>query len=193
MTVVALICTARWVLLITPSHLEVRNVHPFHSRNAADTSLSSMTETNSTETELRREGSDTDTDSCEKRSHEGGGEAWRTVVGSLLVYYSSFGIMNSFGFFQDFYSHDFLKNTPASTIAFCGTLQMFLMNSLAAVSGALCDRFGVTVRLFPLNMDFADGLSTFTSVRERVQSPHYSCCPLYNLAISGRSCLSRAC
>ncbi|KAF2818719.1 MFS general substrate transporter [Ophiobolus disseminans] len=75
---------------------------------------------------------------------EGGRAAWLTVAGSILVYYSSFGVMNSFGFFQDYYTQDFLKDTPASTIAFCGTLQMFLMNSLAAVSGALCDRYGVT-------------------------------------------------
>ncbi|KAF2034332.1 MFS general substrate transporter [Setomelanomma holmii] len=85
-------------------------------------------------------------EACElnKDAREGGRAAWCTVAGSILVYYSSFGIMNSFGFFQDFYSQDFLKNTPTSTIAFCGTLQMFLMNSLAAISGALCDRYGVT-------------------------------------------------
>jgi MCP family monocarboxylic acid transporter-like MFS transporter 10 len=102
-----------------------------------------------TDTEERREDCTVDAELREKRKREGGGEAWLTVVGSLLVYYSSFGIMNSFGFFQDYYSRDFLKDTPASTIAFCGTLQMFLMNSLAAVSGALCDRCGVTVRLPP--------------------------------------------
>jgi MCP family monocarboxylic acid transporter-like MFS transporter 10 len=54
---------------------------------------------------------------------------------------------NSFGFFQDYYTQKFLPDTPAMTIAFCGTLQMFLMNSLAAISGALCDRYGVKVRL----------------------------------------------
>ncbi|KAH7073235.1 major facilitator superfamily domain-containing protein [Paraphoma chrysanthemicola] len=85
-------------------------------------------------------------EACELKARrtEGGGQAWRTVAGSTLIYYSSFGIMNSFGFFQDYYSHYFLQDTPIATIAFCGTLQMFLMNSLAAVSGALCDRYGVT-------------------------------------------------
>jgi MCP family monocarboxylic acid transporter-like MFS transporter 10 len=88
-----------------------------------------------------------DTESCEPKSHEreGGSAAWLTVTGSVLIYYSSFGLMNSFGFFQAYYTQDFLKDTPASTIAFCGTIQMFLMNLLAAVSGALCDRYGVTV------------------------------------------------
>ena len=89
--------------------------------------------------------STTDTEPYKLKHCEGGRAAWCTVAGSVLVYYSSFGIMNSFGFFQDYYTHDFLKDTPASTVAFCGTLQMFLMNTLAAVSGALCDRYGVTV------------------------------------------------
>ncbi|KAH4421506.1 hypothetical protein HBH92_001690 [Parastagonospora nodorum] len=94
-------------------------------------------------TERRQSDSETDTESCQLKQYEGGREAWLTVAGSALVYYASFGIMNSFGFFQNYYTVVFLKDTPATTIAFCGTLQMFLMNSLAAVSGALCDRYGV--------------------------------------------------
>jgi len=96
-------------------------------------------------TERRQSDSETDTESCQLKQYEGGREAWLTVAGSALVYYASFGIMNSFGFFQNYYTVVFLKDTPATTIAFCGTLQMFLMNSLAAVSGALCDRYGVKV------------------------------------------------
>ncbi|KAJ4374335.1 hypothetical protein N0V83_003076 [Neocucurbitaria cava] len=87
--------------------------------------------------------STTDAESCELKGSEGGCAAWLTVAGSVLVYYASFGIMNSFGFFQNYYTSEFLQNTPTSTISFIGTLQMALMNSLAAVSGALCDRYGV--------------------------------------------------
>jgi hypothetical protein len=82
-------------------------------------------------------------------AREGGRAAWLTVVGSVLVYYSSFGIINSFGFFQDYYSHELLRDTTPSTIAFIGTLQIMLMNVLASVSGALCDEYGITVNLFP--------------------------------------------
>ena len=64
------------------------------------------------------------------------------------MYYSSFGIINSFGFFQDYYSQSLLRNIAPSTIAFIGTLQIMLMNVLASVSGALCDEYGVTVGLF---------------------------------------------
>ncbi|CAN9264231.1 unnamed protein product [Alternaria alternata] len=84
-----------------------------------------------------------DIESKKLQEHDGGRAAWLTVAGSILVYYASFGVMNSFGFFQNYYSSDFLKQTPPSTIAFIGTLQMALMNLLAALSGALCDRYGV--------------------------------------------------
>ncbi|KAF2845334.1 MFS general substrate transporter [Plenodomus tracheiphilus IPT5] len=87
--------------------------------------------------------STTDTESCEVKEREGGGAAWFTVLGSILVYYASFGVMNSFGFFQNYYKDEYLKDTPSSQIALIGTMQMALMNSLAAVSGALCDQYGV--------------------------------------------------
>lgn len=106
-----------------------------------------MMEKNSDSCARRPSGSTTDSESCELKEREGDRAAWLTVLGSVLVYYASFGIMNSFGFFQNYYTNEFLKNTPTSTIAFVGTLQMALMNSLAAISGALCDRYGVKVRM----------------------------------------------
>jgi MCP family monocarboxylic acid transporter-like MFS transporter 10 len=84
-------------------------------------------------------------ETCVIKQREGGLAAWMSVVGSIFIYYSSMGVLNSFGFFNNFYSHDFLKDTPTSTIAFIGTLQIALMNSLSAVSGALCDQYGVKV------------------------------------------------
>ncbi|KAF1838564.1 MFS general substrate transporter [Decorospora gaudefroyi] len=87
--------------------------------------------------------STTDSESCKLKEREGGCAAWLTVGGSILVYYASYGVMNSFGFFQDYYSNDFLRDTPASTIAFIGTMQMALVNLLAAISGPLCDRYGI--------------------------------------------------
>lgn len=98
-------------------------------------------------TERRASDSTADSEICViKAEREGGVAAWLTVVGSILVYYCSMGVLNSFGFFNNYYSNGFLSNTPTSTIAFIGTLQIALMNSLAAVSGALCDLYGVRVR-----------------------------------------------
>lgn len=95
--------------------------------------------------------STTDIESLDPKEHEGGSAAWLTVLGSALIYYSSFGILNSFGFFQDYYTREFLKNTPIATIAFIGTLQMALMNSLASVAGSLCDRHGIKVCTYHCN------------------------------------------
>jgi MCP family monocarboxylic acid transporter-like MFS transporter 10 len=76
---------------------------------------------------------------------EGGFEAWLTLLGSLLVYYSSYGLLNSFGFFQNYYQNDFLKSTSPSTISFIGTLQIALTSSIATISGAICDAHGIRV------------------------------------------------
>ena len=96
---------------------------------------------------IERRGSDgtTETESCNIKEREGGRVAWLTVVGSILVYYCSAGLVNSFGFFQAYYTRDFLDQTQTSTIAFIGTLQICLVNVLAAVSGTLCDFYGVKV------------------------------------------------
>ncbi|KAK0653681.1 Aspyridones efflux protein apdF [Lasiodiplodia hormozganensis] len=69
--------------------------------------------------------------------------AWLTVLGSSLVYFASFGVTNSFGFFQDYYQTHYLPEYPPSTIAFIGTLQISLMYVVAPIAGALSDIFGL--------------------------------------------------
>ncbi|XP_014551644.1 hypothetical protein COCVIDRAFT_112393 [Bipolaris victoriae FI3] len=81
--------------------------------------------------------------SPEKAKNPASLDALLTVLGSMLIFYASFGLMSSFGFFQDYYSRSFLASSPSSSIAFIGTLQMGLTNAMGALSGALCDRFGV--------------------------------------------------
>ncbi|PSN60744.1 MFS general substrate transporter [Corynespora cassiicola Philippines] len=69
--------------------------------------------------------------------------AWLTVAGSFMVYYSTCGIINSFGFFQSHYERKFDHNFSPTKVAFIGTFQLFLMNLLGSISGTLCDAFGV--------------------------------------------------
>lgn len=68
---------------------------------------------------------------------EGGARAWLTVLGSALIYFASFGIISSFGFFQNYYRDHLLKDVPASTISLVGTVQMLLTNVLAGPTGSL--------------------------------------------------------
>jgi len=49
---------------------------------------------------------------------EGGLRAWLTVVSSSSIHFASFGIVNSFGYFQDFYQADYPSNYSSSAIAF---------------------------------------------------------------------------
>lgn len=107
--------------------------------------LLAMAQNDYTGFERRASDSTADTEACNIEENEGGASAWLTVAGSFLVYYSSFGVINSFGFFQNYYQHDFLDSTAPPTIAIIGTLQLYLMNTIAPVSGALCDTFGFKV------------------------------------------------
>lgn len=77
---------------------------------------------------------------------EGDLRAWLAIVGSFLVYFATFGVVNSFGFFQTFYQLDYLKDYSPSTISFIGTLQITLMYLSGAVAGALFDTYGLKVR-----------------------------------------------
>lgn len=83
--------------------------------------------------------------SIKTKTPEGGLKSWLTVLGSSLVYFSAFGIINSFGFFQELYNGNYLQSTPPSTISFIGTIQILLMNLLAAPAGSLFDCFGLKV------------------------------------------------
>lgn len=74
---------------------------------------------------------------------EGGVRAWLTIVGSFLVYFGSFGIINSFGFFQTYYEDGFLEGYSSTAISFIGTLQITLMYLLGSVAGALFDKYGL--------------------------------------------------
>lgn len=83
-------------------------------------------------------------ESCDERI-EGGIHAWLTVAGSALVYFASFGFINSFGFFQDYYHLSFLKHYAPSTVAFIGTIQITLLYLIGLVAGALFDALGLKV------------------------------------------------
>lgn len=81
---------------------------------------------------------------------QGGVQGWLVVVGSALVYFASFGIINSFGIFQDYYQRDFLSNYSPTAIAFIGTLQISLLYLIGPITGALFDSFGLKVHPDPV-------------------------------------------
>ncbi|KAI0076125.1 MFS general substrate transporter [Panus rudis PR-1116 ss-1] len=80
---------------------------------------------------------------------EGGLHGWLAVLGSSLVYFASFGVINSFGAFQTFYLDSYLSNYSATAIAFIGALQITLLYVLGIVIGPMFDALGLKY-LYPI-------------------------------------------
>ena len=57
---------------------------------------------------------------------DGGGRAWLTVLGAFLALFCTFGQLNSFGTFQTWYAEHQLHDLPPSTIAWIGSLQLWV-------------------------------------------------------------------
>ena len=57
---------------------------------------------------------------------DGGARAWLTVFGAFLALFCTFGQLNSFGTFQSWYAEHQLHNLPPSTIAWIGSLQLWV-------------------------------------------------------------------
>ncbi|KAF9073362.1 monocarboxylate permease [Rhodocollybia butyracea] len=58
---------------------------------------------------------------------DGGWDAWGTVLGATLISMSTFGFINAFGAFADFYDEIYLKSYSANVIDMVGALQVFLL------------------------------------------------------------------
>ncbi|KAF9466018.1 MFS general substrate transporter [Collybia nuda] len=70
---------------------------------------------------------------------EGGLRGWLTVLGGALVLMCTFGNVQSFGVYQDYYTRVHLKNHPPSEISWIGSLQIFFLFFLGIPAGKLFD------------------------------------------------------
>ena len=57
---------------------------------------------------------------------DGGARAWLTVFGAFLSLFCTFGQLNSFGTFQAWYAEHQLEHMSPSTIAWIGSLQLWV-------------------------------------------------------------------
>ncbi|RDW80940.1 hypothetical protein BP5796_05638 [Coleophoma crateriformis] len=69
----------------------------------------------------------------------GGLLAWLQVLGSFFCFMNTWGLINTFGAFQTYYSANLLAHEPESTIAWIGSIQAFLLLASTLVMGPLCD------------------------------------------------------
>ncbi|KAJ7232821.1 major facilitator superfamily domain-containing protein [Mycena rebaudengoi] len=73
---------------------------------------------------------------------EGGLHAWLTILGVSLVSFATFGTVNAYGAFNDYYTETYLSNYSATLISMIGSIQLFVIYIFAALSGALFDSYG---------------------------------------------------
>ncbi|KAH8820701.1 putative MFS monocarboxylate transporter [Xylogone sp. PMI_703] len=70
----------------------------------------------------------------------GGVKAWFQVLGAFMLFFNSWGIVNSFGVYQAFYETDLLQSRNSSDISWIGTFQAFLLVISSIIVGPLFDR-----------------------------------------------------
>ncbi|KZT01355.1 monocarboxylate permease [Laetiporus sulphureus 93-53] len=80
---------------------------------------------------------------------EGGLRAWSVVCGGFFAFIATFGVTNSYGVFQDYYSANLLQHSSSSTIALIGAIQLFFLYGGGPIVGRIYDAYGTRV-LIPL-------------------------------------------
>ncbi|KAF9465927.1 major facilitator superfamily domain-containing protein [Collybia nuda] len=70
---------------------------------------------------------------------EGGVKAWLTVIGGSIVTFCTFGVVQSFGVYQDYYTRVSLKEHTPSAISFIGSMQVFFVFAIGLPAGRLFD------------------------------------------------------
>lgn len=86
---------------------------------------------------------------AEVRIPDGGLRAWSVVLGGFLNFITAFGIMNSFGVFQSHYAIAVLDKEAVSTVAWIGSVQLFLMFVGGLFVGPAFDRWGARRIMVP--------------------------------------------
>ncbi|KAH8688010.1 riboflavin transporter MCH5 [Tricladium varicosporioides] len=76
---------------------------------------------------------------------EGGMRAWIVAIGASLTIFTTFGWVNSWGVFQEYYESHQLQHMSTSAISWIGSLQSFILFSGALFGGPLFDKYGERV------------------------------------------------
>lgn len=77
---------------------------------------------------------------------DGGLQAWLVAAGGACIFFCCLGFSNSFGTFEQYYLTHQLQHEPPDTIAWIGSLSLFLQFAAGAFGGPLFDMFGPWVR-----------------------------------------------
>jgi len=69
----------------------------------------------------------------------GGLRAWMQVLGAFFLFFNSWGIINTFGLYQTYYSTGFLSSSTSSDISWIGSVQAFLLIFVGPLTGPIYD------------------------------------------------------
>ncbi|BEJ15706.1 hypothetical protein CspHIS471_0503110 [Cutaneotrichosporon sp. HIS471] len=89
---------------------------------------------------------------------DGGLRAWLVVLGACHILFSTFGFVNAWGVFQDYYKEHLFPGRTTSDIGWIGSLQYMLIYLPALPMGRLVDRglflypFWIASALYPLSI-----------------------------------------
>ncbi|KAJ7075643.1 major facilitator superfamily domain-containing protein [Mycena belliarum] len=70
---------------------------------------------------------------------EGGRTAWLTMAGAWMVQFCTFGYINAFGVYQDFYTREFLINKTAADISWIGSFQLAVQYAMGVIVSRAVD------------------------------------------------------
>ncbi|KAI4162657.1 MAG: hypothetical protein LQ342_003703 [Letrouitia transgressa] len=70
----------------------------------------------------------------------GGIRAWLHVLGAFLLWFNSWGILNTFGVFQTYYESGQLFTESSSNISWIGAVQFFMLLVVGIFAGPIYDR-----------------------------------------------------
>ncbi|KAH8807895.1 major facilitator superfamily domain-containing protein, partial [Xylogone sp. PMI_703] len=70
---------------------------------------------------------------------DGGLTAWLQVVGNFFITMTTWGLVQSFGVFENYYHNTLLSSIPLSWISLIGSIESFLMLVVGIISGPLFD------------------------------------------------------
>ncbi|KKK22711.1 hypothetical protein P175DRAFT_0508052 [Aspergillus ochraceoroseus IBT 24754] len=65
--------------------------------------------------------------------------AWTQVLGSFILFFNSWGVVNTWAVFQTYYEQHTLSHMSSSSIAWIGSLQSFLLMMFGVVAGPAFD------------------------------------------------------
>ncbi|TFK51871.1 MFS general substrate transporter [Heliocybe sulcata] len=99
---------------------------------------------------------------------DGGREAWSVVIGAWLVSFSTFGYINAYGVYQDYYQTHQLSNYSASSISWIGSLQLAFIFWGGVMTGRLFDKGHMRITVFVGSV-----LSVFSLMMTSLASTYY--------------------